>query len=325
MKGRPLPLAQAIAGFVAHLSGERRASEHTTAAYRRDLAQLVLFLERRLGGPPLLADVGKLELRAWLAELHAQSGASTVARKLASVRSFFKFLSRIEPSRDNPAEGLATPRSKRPLPLVLNTDAAARVMEAPLSLRGARGNDAAFEQARIARDRLILELLYGCGLRVHELAALDEDALLLNEGSVSVLGKGRKERRVPVGRMCQQAYEEYLRYRSALRHPKTGTRDPRALLLGRHGGRLGIRQIQKLVRHHGAVATGRGDLHPHALRHMCATHMLEGGADLRVIQEFLGHQTLATTERYTHLSVEQLLRVYDRSHPLAVRKRDARR
>jgi integrase/recombinase XerC len=312
-------LAAVVADFVAHLSGERRASEHTALAYRRDLEQLATFLQARLGRPPALSDVGKLELRAWLAELHRDCRASTLARKLASVRSLFAFLCRNEPSLDNPAEGLATPRLARPLPLVLNTDAAARIMEAPDAAQRAGSAEEATERARRARDRLILELLYGCGLRVHELVALDRDALELTQGSVAVLGKGRKERLVPVGRMCREAHDEYLQQRPLLRHPKTGAQDPRALLLGRHGRRLGVRQVQKLVRRHGALGTGRADLHPHALRHMCATHMLEGGADLRVIQEFLGHQSLATTQRYTHVSVEQLLRVYDRSHPLAVR------
>lgn len=303
--------------FVAHLRGERRASRHTVEAYQRDLEQLQAFLQRRIGRVPVLADVGKLELRAWLAELTRANGTSTIARKLASVRSFFKYLTRAEPSRENPAEGLATPRVKRPLPLVLSTDVAARVMDAPSAASSGISKPDSAEEARQLRDQLILELLYGCGLRVHELAALDKDALQLDAGTLAVLGKGRKERTVPVGRLCQGAHQEYLRCRPMLRHPKTGFQDPRALLLGRFGGRLGVRQIQNLVQRYGALGAGRGDLHPHALRHMCATHMLEGGADLRVIQEFLGHQSLSTTQRYTHLSMEQLLRVYDRSHPLA--------
>jgi integrase/recombinase XerC len=311
-------LARHVAEFVAHLSGERRASTHTVQAYQRDLKQLISFLETRLERPVSLSDVGKLELRAWLSALTRTSTTSTIARKLASVRSFFKFMSRAEPSRDNPAEGLATPRVRRPLPLVLSTDATAQVMDVPERLqRQAAGVGRAADAARLSRDHLILELLYGSGLRVHELAAMDVDALQLTEDSLSVLGKGRKERIVPVGRLCRQAYEEYLRGRPMLCHPKTGYQDPRALLLSRHGQRLGVRQVQNLVKRYGALGLGRGDLHPHALRHMCATHMLEGGADLRVIQEFLGHQSLSTTQRYTHLSVEQLLRVYDRSHPLA--------
>lgn len=327
-----------IQQFVGYLRGERRASPHTIDAYQRDLRQLAAFLAERLGHAPALREVGKLELRAWLAELTREHGTSTIARKLASVRAFFRHSSRTEPSRDNPAEGLATPRVRRPLPLVLGTDPAAQVMEAPRPATRARassarggdeargmssrmGGDDPVETARAYRDRLILELLYGCGLRVHELAALDREALQLDQGTLAVLGKGRKERRVPIGRACQRAHDAYLAWRDQLCHPKTGARDPRALLLSHHGRRLGVRQIQNLVRRYGELGAGRADLHPHALRHTCATHMLEGGADLRVIQEFLGHQSLSTTQRYTHVSVERLLAVYDRSHPLAVAPR----
>lgn len=316
-RGPASSLSAYVTQFVAHLRGEQRASGHTIGAYARDLEQLEHFLQKRIGRGPQLADIGKLELRAWLAELTRTNGTSTIARKLASVRSFYRFLSRAEPSRDNPAEGLATPRVKRPLPLVLSTDVAARIMDSPLATCAAAPDPATVDDACRRRDQLILELLYGCGLRVHELAGLDKDALQLDEGTLAVLGKGRKERTVPIGRLCQRAHRDYLRCRPMLRHPKTGFQDARALLLGRRGRRLGVRQIQNLVQRYGALGAGRGDLHPHALRHMCATHMLEGGADLRVIQEFLGHQSLSTTQRYTHLSVEQLLRVYDKSHPLA--------
>jgi integrase/recombinase XerC len=332
-----LGLARAIADFVAHLRGERRASVHTLDAYQRDLLQLSTFLEQRLGHTPALSEIGKLELRAWLAQLTREHGTSTVARKLASVRALFKYLVRSEPSRDNPAEGISTPRVRRKSPLVLGTDAAAAVMDGPAERMttgrsgaapaaagepGDPGQDA--EQARFHRDRLILELLYGCGLRVHELAGLDRQALKLEPGTVSVLGKGQKERRVPVGRACQAAHDAYLAWRPRLCQPKTGAQDPNALLLSRYGRRLGIRQIQNLVRQYGALGAGRADLHPHALRHTCATHMLEGGADIRVIQEFLGHQSLSTTQRYTHLSIERLLRVYDESHPLAIAPRRAK-
>jgi integrase/recombinase XerC len=339
---RHTSLDRSITEFAAYQRGERRASPHTVEAYRRDLLQLSAFLAQRLGHTPALGEVGKLELRAWLAELAREHGTSTIARKLASVRAFFRYMIRAEPSRDNPAEGLATPRVRRPSPLVLGTDAAAHVMEAPgersPTKRRTRTASAAThpdptaitdprqaaEQARLCRDRLILELLYGCGLRVHELAGLDRDALKLEQGYLAVMGKGRKERRVPVGRPCQAAYDAYLAWRPRLCHPKTAAQDPRALLLSRFGRRLGIRQIQNLVRQYGALGAGRGDLHPHALRHTCATHMLEGGADIRVIQEFLGHQSLSTTQRYTHLSIERLLKVYDQSHPLAVAPRKAK-
>jgi integrase/recombinase XerC len=305
-----------VAAFTLHLGGERRLSEHTVAAYTRDVEQLAAFLERRFQIHDW-KEVGKVELRAWLAELSSDNGPSTIGRKLASLRAFFKFFGRGDRTFDNPAEQLATPRVKRPMALVLNMEAAAELVESP--------DDAArVSVAQRARDRLLLELLYGSGLRLSELAGLDLEAVDARAGMVRVLGKGKKERLVPMSGACRQAYAEYLAQRPALCQPKSGAQDARAVLLGRYGGRLGRRQIQKLVQKYGALGAGRADMHPHALRHMCATHMLEGGADLRVIQEFLGHKSLSTTQRYTHLSVEHLLGVYDKSHPLAVRKRSAK-
>jgi integrase/recombinase XerC len=320
LRARP-SLRSEVVGFIRHLSGERRLSAHTCEAYRSDLGQLEAFLEQRLGRAVCAPDVDKLQLRAWLAELARDHTSSSIARKLAAVRSFYRYLRRAEPGRDNPAQGLATPRVKRPLPLVLRAEAAAELVQAP----AAASVPPEIERALRARDRLLLELLYGCGLRVSELVQLDLEALSERGASLRVLGKGRKERSVPVGEYCWQALAAYLPERTRLRHPKTDFQDARALLLGRQGQRLGVRQVQNLVRSHGAQALGRSDLHPHALRHMCATHMLEGGADLRVIQEFLGHQSLSTTQRYTHLSIERLLQVYDRSHPLAVASKPVRR
>jgi integrase/recombinase XerC len=305
-----------IAAFGAHLAGERRLSEHTVEGYTRDVEQLAAFLEQRWQIASW-SEVGKVELRAWLAELSKTRGASTIGRKLASLRAFFKFHGRGDRTFDNPAEQLATPRVKKPPALVLNMASAAELVEAPDA--AARVSD-----AQRSRDRLILELLYGSGLRRQELSGLDLEAVDARAGMLRVLGKGKKERLVPMGGACRRAYAEYLQQRASLCHPKTGSQDMRAVLLGRWGRRLGRRQIQKLVGKYGALGVGRGDMHPHALRHMCATHMLEGGADLRVIQEFLGHKSLSTTQRYTHLSVEQLLGVYDRSHPLAVRTRRAK-
>lgn len=305
-----------VAAFALHLGGERRLSEHTVAAYTRDVEQLSAFLERRFEIDDW-KQVGKVELRAWLAELSRENGASTIGRKLASLRAFFKFVGRGDRGFDNPAEQLATPRVKRPMALVLNMEAAAEVVESP-------DEAARVSAAQRARDRLLLELLYGSGLRLAELAGLDLEAVDARAGMLRVLGKGKKERLVPMSGACRAAYAEYLAQRPALSHPKSGAQDAKAVLLGRYGARLGRRQIQKLVQKYGALGAGRADMHPHALRHMCATHMLEGGADLRVIQEFLGHKSLSTTQRYTHLSVEQLLGVYDKSHPLAVRKRAAK-
>jgi integrase/recombinase XerC len=163
----------------------------------------------------------------------------------------------------------------------------------------------------------MLELLYGSGLRVSELVGLDLASIETGAAMARVIGKGNKERRVPIGGHAERALQRYLPERSALAHPKTGAVDPTALLLNQRGQRLGVRAVQLLVRRYGTLGAGRPDLHPHALRHSCATHMLAGGADLRVIQEMLGHSSLSTTQRYTHLSLDQLLATYDRSHPLA--------
>jgi integrase/recombinase XerC len=315
-KKSPALLRPRILAFGAHLAGERRLSVHTVEGYTRDVEQLAAFLEQRFEVASW-SEVGKVELRAWLAELSKSRGASTIGRKLASLRAFFKFHARGDRTFDNPAERLATPRVKKPPALVLNMDSAAQIVESP-------DEATRLSDAQRARDRLILELLYGSGVRLQELAGLDLEAVDERAGMLRVLGKGKKERLVPMGGACRQAYAAYLKQRPSLCHPKTGNQDAAAVLLGRWGRRLGRRQIQKLVGKYGALGVGRADLHPHALRHMCATHMLEGGADLRVIQEFLGHKSLSTTQRYTHLSVEQLLGVYDRSHPLAVRPRRAK-
>ncbi len=182
-------------------------------------------------------------------------------------------------------------------------------MEAPFAQVGR-------DVARL-RDALALELLYGSGLRVSELALLDLGQISAAEAELRVLGKGRKERMVPMGSKALSAFEAYLPRRAELCHPTTGFYDPQALLLGQLGRRLSVRWLQKLVQRYGALGAGRSDLHPHALRHSCATHMLEGGADLRAIQEMLGHSSLSTTQRYTHVSLDQLLAVYDRAHPMA--------
>lgn len=305
-------LAEAIRVFIEYLTGERRASAHTVDAYRRDLEQLAAFLDERLGRSATLADVSKLSLRAWLGDLARSRSPGSVARKLAALRTFYRYLEREGSVRQNPVALIATPKVRRKLPAFLGVDAAAEVMRAP-------AGDGAVCEVEQLRDTLILELLYGSGLRVSELVGLDLSHVSLEEQRMRVLGKGNKERMVPLGSKALEALRAYLPRRSELRHPKTGAADARALLVGRRGRRLGVRRVQTLVRRYGALGAGRPDLHPHALRHSCATHMLEGGADLRAIQEMLGHASLSTTQRYTHLSLEQLLRVYDSSHPLARR------
>jgi integrase/recombinase XerC len=189
-------------------------------------------------------------------------------------------------------------------------DAAKEVVEVPAN-----------ETPAGVRDRAILELLYGSGLRVSELCGLDLDAIDLAEATARVLGKGSKERVVPLGRACVEALQRWILMRPRMLHPRRKTQDSRPVFLTTFGARVYPRAVHKLVRAHGAAGAGRADLHPHALRHTCATHMLDGGADLRSIQEMLGHASLSTTQRYAHVSMEHLMRVYDAAHPLARAKR----
>jgi integrase/recombinase XerC len=309
LEADPDEFATSIGEFVDYLALERHLSRNTTSAYRHDLEQLAAYTRTMKGGPAAPRDVTKLVLRGFLGKLAEGCVAASVARKLAAARSFFRYLVRVGVLEDCAAELVSPPRVHRRLPVFLSAESAAEVVEAPRA-------SGATEPFRL-RDEALLEVLYGCGLRVSELAGLDIADLSLEEGSVRVTGKGRKERMVPLGAKAARAVERYLGARAELRDPKTGSLDASALFVGRRGRRVGVRWIQKLSHRYGALGTGRPDLHPHALRHSCATHMLEGGADLRAIQEMLGHSSLSTTQRYTHLSLDRLLEVYDRSHPLA--------
>ncbi len=303
-------LGRALARFGEFLASERRASAHTVSAYGRDLQSLLRFVRARHPGGARLASLDKFMLRAWLGELAKSVAPPTIARKISSVRALCDYLTRSGELRTNPTATLSSPKLRRKLPRFLTPEAAAEVMTAPLEQASGR-------EVVHLRDALCLELLYGSGLRVSELASLDLAQLSLAEAEVRVLGKGRKERMVPLGSKALAALAAYLPRRAELAHPRTGVVDPQALLLGHLGKRLSVRWLQALVRRYGVLGAGRSDLHPHALRHSCATHMLEGGADLRAIQEMLGHSSLSTTQRYTHVSLDQLLAVYDRAHPLA--------
>ncbi len=311
---------EAVARFLVHLEAERNASPHTRDAYGRDLESLAAFLDqresrgdgesaRRAARSTPEADVKSIDvyaLRGWLGGLARTHAASSVARKVAAVRTWMGWLQRIGTLDANPADELATPKVRRPLPTFLGVDAAKDVVEAPTG-----------DEATSLRDRAVLELLYGSGLRVGELAALNLGDVDMAACEARVLGKGRKERIVPVGGKCAEALRAWLDVRASVVHPKKKTQDPRALFLSTRGARLGVRAVQLLVHKWGALGAGRADLHPHALRHTCATHMLGGGADLRAIQEMLGHASLSTTQRYTHVSIEHLMKVYDHAHPLA--------
>ncbi len=292
-----------IERFLKHLAVERNVSPHTCAAYRRDLSGFREFLAANGGADlPALQALDHLLLRRYLAALHRHNQRTSIARKLSSLRTFFRYLVREGLLSANPAEGLATPKRNRYLPKTLSVDEASLLME--------RGHGAT---SLALRDRAILELLYSSGLRISELTGLDVGALDLRENLVRVLGKGRKERIVPVGRKAQAALCAYLGARGP-------AGDDQPLFTNHRGGRLTPRSVQRHLKIHLLKAGILKDISPHALRHSFATHLLDGGADLRAIQELLGHASLSTTQRYTQVSVDQLMAVYDKAHPRSRKK-----
>ena len=302
------PLQQQIEAFAQYLRDERRSSPLTVETYTRDLTSFRDYVI----GEGLSADARTLDivaLRGFLSSLFRSNQASTMKKKVSAIRSFFRFLLKREIIERNPAAGLRSPKVPKGLPRFLTVDQAFRVMEAPPK------EDGRSKPLR-TRDRALLETLYGTGVRVGELASMDIADCDFTEASVRVLGKGGKERVVPLGQSALEALQAYLLERRGIvvksKEPESG-----ALWLSQRGRRLSVRQIQNIVRRHGTLGAGRGDLHPHAMRHTCATHLLDAGADLRSIQELLGHSSLSTTQRYTHVSVDRLMEVYDNAHPLA--------
>jgi len=297
---------RAIEGFLEHLRSEKRSPKNTIASYGRDLASLLAFVRDKRGRAPKLADVDVYVLRGWLGQLARTLAPSSVSRHVASARTFFRWARRSKLVAADPTELLASPKVRRPLPTLVSPASASEVVTSPSA-----------DDAVGLRDRAALELLYGCGLRVSELSGLDLGDVDLRERQVRVIGKGDKERIVPLGSHAADAVAAYLAVRLAVVAPKRAVREPAALFLTVHGRRLAPRALQAMTKRYGALGAGRADLHPHALRHSCATHMLDGGADLRAIQELLGHSSLSTTQRYTHVSIDHLLRVYDAAHPMA--------
>ena len=288
-----------ISQFLRYLAVERNASSHTLEAYGADLARFADFVVEQRGPDAAVESVDHLLIRRYLALLHKEHKKSSIGRKLAAIRSFFRYLLRTGRLEKNPAELVSTPKREKRVPFHLNIDEATTLVEAP------RGAD-----ILSVRDRAILETLYSCGLRVSELTGLDLGRLDLDGGLVRVLGKGGKERIVPVGSKARQALRLYLdeRGQAPLEAP---------LFLNHRGGRLTSRSVRRVVDRYIIHLATMKRISPHTLRHTFATHLLEGGADLRAIQELLGHASLSTTQKYTHVSIDRLMEVYDRAHPKA--------
>lgn len=310
-------LGELKARFIVHLEAEKRASPNTVSAYGRDLDAMLAFVDARAAdrpGPRRTARLDVYVLRGWLGDLARTCKPTSIARKIASARAFCRWMKQKGHATTNPAAELALPKSRRELPVVLAAEDAGLFVESPQP----ELTHAMREHEAVAlRDRAFLELLYASGLRVSEACGLELQSLSLSERTARVIGKGNKERIVPIGSKAVTALREWLAVRALLTHPKTQYLDPRAVFVSTRGRRMGPRAAQLLVRKYGLASIGRADLHPHALRHTCATHLLDGGADLRSIQEMLGHSSLSTTQRYTHVSVAHLLSVYDAAHPLA--------
>ena len=294
--------------FLRWLGREKGYSENTVAAYGRDLAEFAAFAAA--------ADVGRVDsaaVRGFVQSLNRRNSPASVARKLSALRTFFRFLLRRGVVSADPAVVVARPRQERRLPVFLTVDETFALLEAP-------GPGDRFPR----RDRAVLEMLYGAGLRVSELAGLDLADMDTAAGMVRVLGKGGKERLVPTGRAAAEAVRLWLGERNAIltRAAARGrSPDTAALFLNQQGGRISPRSVERMVERYALRAGILSRVTPHSLRHSFATHLLEMGADLRVVQELLGHASLSTTQRYTHLDMDHLAGVYDRAHPMARKER----
>lgn len=292
--------------FVNYLETERNLSVHTVQAYRRDLEQFFAFLREQSPGfvqPRQLKNINLVLIRGYLARLQQQCGRVTIARKLSALKVFFRFLVRRGDLDGSPLDALSTPRREQYLPKVLSAEQTGRLLD----YRPA-GN-----QHQVLRDLAIFELIYSCGLRVGELVSLNVAAISLDAAHVRVLGKGRKERLLPIGGPACAALKYYLTVRGL-------SETSEALFLNRSGGRLSARSIQRILKTRLSQLNLPTDVTPHSLRHSFATHLLDAGADLRVIQELLGHASLSTTQRYTKVSFAHLAQVYDQSHPRSKKK-----
>lgn len=291
--------------FTAHLRDERRLSPHTLRAYEREVAEFVEFCQAELEiDRP--GEVAPGALRAYLAQLHSRRLARTsVQRALAAVRTYFRFLLRENAVPANPGRALKAPRAARALPEVLVSSEMTTLLEAPPDTPAGR------------RDRAALELLYGAGLRAAELVGLDLDDVDLSQRLARVRGKGGRERVVPFGRAAATALAAYLPVRLEWRAQRREWDDGEPLFVNRRGQRLSDRSLRRLVEQAVRRAALLRRVHPHTLRHAFATHLLEAGMDLRAIQELLGHASLATTQRYTHLDLAHLMETYRRAHPKA--------
>jgi tyrosine recombinase XerC len=297
----------ALERFLQHLQSERRLAANTSVAYARDIEAFASSIEKRRGRPARVSDLDVREVRAHLAELHGELAASSIGRKLSALRTFAEFCRREGLLEENAVALIRRPKVGRPLPVALPVEDIGTLIDAP-QRPGAIG----------LRDRALLEVLYGAGLRVSEAVALDLDDLRQDSRAGSTVrvrsGKGGKQRLVPLGRKAAEALAEWLAVRSELLRPASPAA---AVFLGHRGARLSTRVARELVYRRCEETGARAVVGPHGLRHSFATHLLQSGCDLRTIQSLLGHASLSTTQRYTHLDMGRLIDLYEQAHPRA--------
>lgn len=284
--------------FIDFLKGEKGVSPHTLRAYTKDLKEFLSFIDKKP------KSIDNLDIRSFLAFLHHKKLKKTsIARKLATIRSFFKYLHREGYVNKNPAKLVSSPKVPKDLPRFLTIDEIFSLLDKPSG-----------DTFKATRDKAILELLYSSGLRVSELTSIDISDLDFKESLIRAKGKGKKERIIPIGSKAMDAIQNYLPERISLRKKSM------ALFLNNRGSRLTQRSVRRILLHYSRMINLKGDLSPHTLRHTFATHLLHEGADLRSIQELLGHSSLSTTQKYTHVDIAYLTEVYDKAHPLARKK-----
>lgn len=294
-----LDMQKHIQSFLDYLKSEKNASTHTVKNYSVDLREFSSFFKDRS-----LREMTHFDIRAFLAHLKERSFTkSTISRKLACLRSFFKYLARENEMNDNPASSIATPKREKRLPVFLDQDEISKLLEAPSANL--------WEEKR---DRAILETLYSSGLRVSELVGLNHEDVDFFSGLLRVRGKGKKERIVPVGQVAVNVVQDYLKVK-APKEIDSGLK--KSLFINRSGGRLTDRSVRRMILKYTRRIGLKKEVSPHTLRHSFATHMLDRGADLRSVQELLGHENLSTTQIYTHVSTRRLKEAYDASHPRA--------
>jgi integrase/recombinase XerC len=306
----PSPLADALRSFVEALPAEKGYSLHTCRAYACDLEEFLRYLEENGGSRSQPSNRGAIGpggvtavmIRGYLGYLHQKNQKSSIARKLSTLRSFFKFLVKKGMIEFNPMEGILTPKREKSLPVYLSVDAIFRLLDSIET-----------DSLQAARNRAIFETLYSCGIRVSELAGLDVYDLDTAAGTVKVLGKGGRERLVPIGAKALESVAAYRRMLQAQDGVGAASNGP--LFLNLRGQRLTTRSVARILKKIAAACGILTPVSPHTLRHTFATHMLDAGADLRSVQELLGHQNLSTTQKYTHVSIDRLMDAYDRAHP----------